>query len=41
MQLVSITPRVGAFPELRTFRCSVCNEAATIEALPERGRTSV
>jgi len=29
MRLVHIVPRLGAHPELRSFRCTVCDEVAT------------
>jgi len=32
LQLVSKTPRVGPYPELRTFRCSTCGDVVTVEA---------
>lgn len=32
LELVSKTPRVGPYPELKTFRCSRCGEVVTVEA---------
>jgi hypothetical protein len=29
MRLVHIVPRLGAHPELRSFRCTVCDEVVT------------
>jgi hypothetical protein len=31
LDLVSKTPRVGPYPELKTFRCVRCGEIITIE----------
>ncbi len=31
-KLVGKTPRVGPFPELKTFRCSRCGEIVTVES---------
>ena len=31
MALVRITPRLGALPELRTYRCARCGAVETIE----------
>jgi len=32
LQLVSSVPRVGAMPELYTYRCEACGHVETIEA---------
>jgi hypothetical protein len=32
LQLVSSVPRVGAMPELNTYRCEACGHVATVEA---------
>jgi len=31
MKLVKTIPRIGAYPELRTFRCQQCHNVETIE----------
>jgi hypothetical protein len=31
MRLVRVTPRLGALPELRTFRCTDCGHVVTVE----------
>ena len=32
LELVGKTPRVGPYPELKTFRCSACGEVSTVES---------
>ena len=32
LDLVVVAPRVGPFPELRTFRCSECGHVVTLES---------
>ena len=32
LELVSTAPRVGPFPELRTYRCADCGHVVTVEA---------
>lgn len=32
MTLIRINPRLGALPELRTYRCAQCGAVETIEA---------
>ena len=32
LELVGTTPRVGPYPELKTFRCSHCGEVVTMES---------
>lgn len=32
LELVGTTPRVGPYPELKTFRCSRCGEIVTVES---------
>jgi hypothetical protein len=32
LELVGTTPRVGPYPELKTFRCNRCGEVVTLEA---------
>jgi uncharacterized Zn finger protein len=32
LQLVSSLPRVGAMPELHTYRCESCGHVETVEA---------
>jgi len=32
LELVGMTPRVGPYPELKTFRCRNCGEIFTLEA---------
>ncbi len=32
MTLVRTLPRVGSFPELRTYRCAHCGAVETVEA---------
>lgn len=32
LELVFTAPRVGPFPELRTYRCSDCGHVTTLEA---------
>jgi len=32
MKLVKTIPRIGAYPELRTYRCEQCQQVETIEA---------
>jgi len=32
MMLVRSSPKVGALPELRTYRCEQCGQVETIEA---------
>jgi hypothetical protein len=31
MRLVRVTPRLGALPELKTFRCADCDHVVTVE----------
>jgi hypothetical protein len=31
MTLVRITPKIGALPELRSYRCGECEEVITVE----------
>jgi len=31
MTLVRVTPGLGAFPELRTYRCDCCGAVETVE----------
>jgi uncharacterized Zn finger protein len=39
LTLVSRVPRVGAMPELYTYRCEACGHVETLEALPNERRT--
>lgn len=32
LELVGETPRVGPYPELKTFRCRRCGEIVTVES---------
>jgi len=32
LELVVTAPRVGPFPELRTYRCAECGHVVTVEA---------
>lgn len=32
MTLVRVTPKLGALPELRTYRCARCGAVETVEA---------
>lgn len=32
LELVSTAPRVGPFPELRTYRCAECGHVVTVES---------
>jgi len=32
MVLIKTTPRVGSFPELRTYRCAKCGHVETLES---------
>ena len=32
LELVASTPRVGPYPELKTFRCTGCGAVVTIES---------
>lgn len=32
LELVLTAPRVGPFPELRTFRCNDCGHVVTVES---------
>lgn len=32
LELVGSTPRVGPYPELKTFRCNRCGEIVTVES---------
>jgi hypothetical protein len=32
LELVGNTPRVGPYPELKTFRCNRCGEIVTVES---------
>jgi len=32
LELVGNTPRVGPYPELKTFRCNRCGEVVTVES---------
>jgi len=34
MKLVKTIPRIGSYPELRTYRCEQCGDVETIEAKP-------
>jgi len=36
--LVRSVPRVGAMPELRTYRCEACGHVETREVEPDRGQ---
>ena len=37
MRLVQVMPKLGALPELRTFRCSACDVTRTTESTEDRG----
>jgi uncharacterized Zn finger protein len=39
LALVSRVPRVGAMPELFTYRCEACGHVETLEAQPNERRT--
>lgn len=34
MTLVRVTPKLGAMPELRTYRCEHCGAVETVEVRP-------
>lgn len=34
MVLVRVNPRLGALPELRTYRCALCGAVETVEVRP-------
>jgi hypothetical protein len=36
MTLVQVMPKLGALPELRTFRCTACGVARTTESTEDR-----
>ena len=38
LELVSSVPRVGALPELYTYRCEVCGHVETVETKPGEGK---
>jgi hypothetical protein len=40
LTLVSRVPRVGAMPELCTYRCEACGHVETLEAQPKERRTT-
>ena len=40
LALVSRVPRVGAMPELFTYRCEACGHVETLEAQPNERRTT-
>ena len=39
LTLVNRVPRVGAMPELCTYRCEACGHVETLEAQPNERRT--
>lgn len=40
LELVSRVPRVGAMPELATYRCEACGHVETREVQPNQDRRS-
>ena len=40
LTLVSRVPRVGAMPELCTYRCEACGHVETLEVQPNERRTT-
>ena len=40
LTIVSRLPRVGAMPELCTYRCEACGHVETLEAPPNERRTN-